>query len=1065
MNTSSRNLLLTKASAGTGKTYTLAAYYVALLMQDVPYKSILAVTFTNKATAEMKERIVGYLYAIATHPELPSTRGFMNKVREMGVSGMSDAAMIAKAEILFRQVLADYDNMHVSTIDSFLQTLLMGMARSLCKAAGLSVDLDSKRAMTEAVDQLLSSHIHSEDGLETTVADYLEERMEEDKPWDIRGSLLNVAEELTKESVQKNPIASDQASILAYKQAISLDNNPDYIVVRDAYERVKNLTADDFKSGSTIINMIANVGKTLAGEERKEPFKMYKLAVGFEKKYQGANADQVMRDLLTISDPDYTGRCLRAIHDYQLTVEHLRDLMLIGFIQRRVEANLRDHNSILLSYTAHILDEALKEGDADFILEQVGIRYHHLMLDEFQDTSQLQWANFRHLAENILAEGGTVFIVGDVKQSIYRWRNGDWSIMAGLADVYKDYVNERALCRNFRSEANVVCFNQQLFADLQPFAADIDAHFGAFYDEHFSAANKHEFYRSDHNQGYVELNAYPYYIAAFNDMSEAQMLLKNTNVREQLVRDMFDQMEQLLVAGELQKDILILVRVHNDAAMVLRMFDELKAGYKNLSKAKICSSDSFLLETSPSVLTIISALRYIILDDAVSKAYLQLRVEDEQIDDLRKLNVHMPLFELVQKLQNSLLAPDANLHSDLAFVNCLLDNVRDYVARNGSDAEAFLQYWNDKLHKQPVAVSDTGDIRILTIHTSKGLEAKNVFIPFCDWGLEKDRGVIWTGQKILSSEASPLSGLVPLKNDSLMQSSSYVDAYMQDHLEQKAESLNMLYVALTRAAERLFIYVPLQYTKDGPKLDTNVGGLILSKFPNLLDKVQEEWDNYSEGHCVATYSVGSSKMVKKDADSETKSMNPFRFEEVSTTHVAELFPQNSNIEFCQSQESLQYALWGVKKGEERVRRKEFGTLCHDVLEHVAVRSDLEYVLQDFRDRAIIEDDDMLSEVSSLINRAWKNEQMCDWFSGRWQLLREEAMLAIIEDKAIEKRMDRVMILEDEAIVLDYKFGYGDKDDYHDQVRLYMQLMRELGYKKVRGYLWFAHRAQLVEVYD
>ncbi|MCQ2311119.1 MAG: UvrD-helicase domain-containing protein [Paludibacteraceae bacterium] len=953
-----KTLTICKASAGSGKTFTLAAHYVALLLSGESFRSILAVTFTNKATEEMKQRILTYLYAISKGQGgdfLDKVKSIIKAIRPNAI--VNDQTLCQMAGEQFEAILADYDNMKVSTIDSFLQTLLSGMAQMLGKAAGYAVDLDTDHAIREAVDQLMSTHIEEQEGLKETIANYLNKQLDEEQNWDVRDRLLSIARELYKESVQmhQDRIVLDRDLIKAY-----------------------------------------------------------------------------IRDMEQVED-----------EQKMVTLEHLNDVMLLSYIVHRIDANQAERNSLLLAKTAYILHEALQPGDADFILEKVGIRYKHIMLDEFQDTSLLQWANFLHLIQEILAGGGTALIVGDIKQSIYRWRNGDWHIMAGLTESHPslgNYLQEEPLQKNFRSCREVVKFNLETFSDR--------------YGEKYDANHLENYYRSgDKEGGYVELRWYPFSRSSTKPTktgkmpSDAVRLLRGENQRQAMLHDMLAEIETLLQQGDKPSDMLILIRKRAQAQDILSVYQQLiqdHEHYPNLLHHRPVSNDSYVLETSPAVMMVMQALRFVAYGDTAARHFVHLHNPNVSINDLNGLDRNMPLSFLVEEIIRLCLCPEGEYTgSDIAYLNCLKDKIHDYISTYGSNLNELIRYWDDKMHAEAIPSTDTGDIRIMTIHSAKGLEAKNVFIPYCSWPMEDDDKSsvkLWCDAKHQPSNPEHQMKMVPISNKKAIQSAGYEQEYKQEHDDERMDNTNLLYVALTRAANRLFVYSDLAYSAKGAG-DT-AGHLLLNRW-NAASNVKTMWENWHEGdEQWLSWTTGTifTEPVKKNANKE-KELKPFSFDDADVVE-AHFYSDNRHIEFRQSQEA--------QNGN-----RDFGTLCHDMMSHIANQTDAERIIQDYWARGLIMTTEQKERAEQAIADIFADTTMADFFSERWTVWSERAILPD------DFRPDRVMVDEQtkEAIVLDYKFG-AMRGKYLDQVRQYMTLIREIGYQ-VKGCIWVAQEKRLI----
>ena len=1047
-----RPIMLCKASAGTGKTYTLAAYFIGLLLSGEDYRSILAITFTNKATAEMSERILTYLYALSLGEE----SDFLNRARMFMIRDqhLSDEQLRERAGKCFRTMLADFDNLHVMTIDSFLQTLLSGLAGVLRMSAGLNTELDIDHVIRTAVDQLLTTEMSAAD--RTILEDYMRLKLDQESQWDVRQSLCAMAKEMYNESVQmldsNGQILFDAEAIARRRKAV------EEMWLQDERKRELQAILDGIHTEGLVSmgavspkplphvkdidRACARLLQTLKAPEKIPPKDRFRgltetqLLDAKAGKWTKLSA-QVVEDAVRATE--LAKNLAHRYNTLQLTIRFSRDMELMSSLQALIQRNLADANCALLARTAGTLSKALREGDADFILEKAGIRYHHVLMDEFQDTSRLQWSVIRQLLQDLLAsEGNTLLIVGDIKQSIYRWRNGDWHIMESLTG---EQVNETSLTRNFRSSEEVVKFNLSLFDHIIRSANDELVE--RIYSEGFSPEKLEQFYQGKKKKGgYVRFHAVP------------------NGQKEDLASEMFDEMEHLLQLGAKPADMMILVREKKDAALITDLHTMLDAEeYPLLSQAAIVSADSFLLEASEAVQTVIAGLKVIAKNDEVAAKYIALTTHksdfNEQIKE-HNLTSRTPLYEAVSDLIKILLADeDGQYHgSETAYINSLLDRTRDYVSAYGSDIPDFLTYWDDTLHAKSIPAASADAIRILTVHASKGLQAQTLFIPFCMWTKEagKHPSKIWCHV----AEEIGDTDFVPIQDGAEMADSAYIDEYNEEHTNMRIDNLNMLYVALTRAEDNLYISTAYPVKQDGSMGTCNHVGLYIKDFV--------QGDDYEAGE----RKVESLKLKVESSKRKVESLKPFSFEGAPVVQ-AEVWANSDQVRFVQSQEGALYTDMG-DEAYRRVARMEEGTLCHEIFANIRKADELEAVLDEFESRGEIRDPQQREVLRDLISSAWiGNAQMRDWFTSPWVLELEHDVL--MDRKKI--RPDRVMINSktNEAIVLDYKFGawHGKPDpQYEDQVRQYMAALREIGHPSVRGFLWYARKEKgdkLVEVHE
>ena len=1074
-----KTLTVCRASAGTGKTYTLAARYIALLMDEDSnylYRNILAVTFTNKATAEMKQRILSYLYLIAEGKDdgfLKSVKGYMTKNKAKNDDWFRD-----KARCVYHNILEDYDNMRVVTIDSFLQTLVSGMAQAVGIGASFNVVLDLKHTISTAVDEIMTTHINEDTNTKKLLTDYVEQQLNEEKAWDVRSSLCKMADEIFKESVQ----SEDQSKILdasvieAYRKAVV---NVDFKAEKSELEKLYTVVSDcethgEIVGGRNYYFLIGRVRKSL--DNTATSAQMFKcLSDGdFEKLNDGKflkkfndpiRASQVQQTLIAMHNlcKDLRNKWLVR----QITLERLNDLMLMASVKKRIDVNMDEANSILLARTACVLSKSLKHGDADFILEKAGIRFKHIMIDEFQDTSVLQWNVFKLLAEEVLGSGGTVLVVGDIKQSIYRWRNGDYTIMEKLGqsgEVLDNYFTEQLLTRNFRSQANVVEFNLSLFKKLKGIKA-LDEVSG-LYDEGYEHERLDEFHKwgNDHN-GYVQCMVFPY--------SDSKTVVRD--IANQMFEDVTNLLDNKQAPSDTASDILILIRNKDQMAPIMEAYNNSSLPSRGVS---LCSNDSFKLGKSESVQLIVAALKAIYGSDSISRELL--RAHGKNVENLKTCDKRMPLYEMTEYIVNILFCDEDNevKVDDIDYVNCFIDKVRSYVDNYGSDAKGFLRSWDDDLYKSTIPAANNGGIRIMTIHSAKGLEARHVFVPFCSWELTggKHRTTLWVEPKAETNNPTVIRPkLVPTMSKVDMAETAYSADYEAEKKAQLVDNVNLLYVALTRAADNLFIYTPLSYKSLDSNALATVGDLVFECLkgenvePNktLLDKAKEEWDGCQDGKpACAMWTKGDLyfRQPKQTATEEARSPFEYKYGKDEKTELR-YFSTRGNISFRQSQESLLYK--PGKDQDKRSSRIDAGILRHNILAEIKTSEDVDKVVDKFFTKGVIESEEDAGEIKKELNEAWtKWPEMADWFGGGWKLLREVTLICPAgsgADSKTELRPDRVMIKDGKAVVLDFKFGKQNHKKYSEQVEGYVQALQQMGYSDVEGWLWYGFDNELVKV--
>lgn len=1067
-----QQMYVRKASAGSGKTFTLAAHYIALLLHGERFQSILAVTFTNKATAEMKERILGYLYSIGYQWSESATQGFIARVREIStelgfdVAALTDDYCQRQAQTQHALILAHYDEMRVQTIDTFLQTLLAGMVQKLNGAVGYQIELDTQRVISDAVDELIAQ---TQPGTNTfkALTRYMDEQMADEKHWDIRRGLCEIGNELYKESLQScyHQLVFDEEALMLLRQRVNWRKNAPITALQTALKAASRWTPEDFKYGKTdVVGKINTWTKQLAGQINSDS----NAFVGFgarlmndvQAAYKGTE-DKAQIETEITQLQQLVQQCRTAYLRDNYRTRYINDLILMGALQERIQTHLDETNTRLLATTANTLAQALLPGDADFILEKAGIQYKHIMLDEFQDTSQLQWANFEKLLQELLAStAGSTLIVGDIKQSIYRWRNGDWTIMRDLPTQWADYYNSQTpqLVCNYRSHKEVVRFNLDTMRALTAHEQD---DIRQLYDEGYDGTNLDAYYRHSKEGGYVQVRCYAQ-CATPADIRH--------QVRTNILHDMFSTIEELLAQGVSPSDIMILFRTNDEAQELLNALER---------PLPFVATNCFQLQFSPLVQLLVSAIRVIYTADGASAAYVQQFAPQVDLDTQSAQLQTMTLTDLTEWLiQNCILATEQPM-SELCYINTFRDIVRNYVLSHDSDGITFLQYWDNILCEKTIPAVDIQGIRLMTIHAAKGLEAAHVFIPFCNWSMEADKrgSKLWCEVDELTT-ADGQKAVLPIPQNAAMVEAGFAEEYAAEHHMQRVDNLNLLYVALTRAAEQLYVYADVTSCAKKDRTEWNVGqlladrcGLLADVEQMIKDKQYGDSTHFVEFHTSLTnsesHTPSAQRSILHQRSGLTSNPNPLSFQAAEEV-TSSCYSSSQRIEFRQSQDSYKYG-WDIASMEqdENIDQRALGNICHDILATIRLYDSVETAVQAVQDAVqraydsgVIPSEMVHEHVYTLLTDTIRH--LSSFFTGQWYVQCEETILLRNDHDIVEeRRMDRVLWTQDrqKAIVIDYKFGQDDSK-YDKQVRHYMSICRRMGAKQVEGYLWLAAQQQL-----
>lgn len=907
-----------KASAGSGKTFALSNTYIKLLLDSedrYAYRHILAVTFTNKATAEMKARILRDLKDLSATNE--------------------------KAKRILSDILHDYSAFAVSTIDKFFQQTLKAFSREIGQFASYQVELDKDSLIRESMDRILDGLTEDQTELMEWLRRSVMDKIEQGQRFSIDDGLYEIGSRLKSEEH------------------------------RELQEKYEINDAEVF-SKEHLTEVRFRCREVIKGFEDKVRSAGLEFEPGEKIKRPGVRTIKANPELDPLFSKPYDCYCTA------FTIDKLiYSLGIAGEFYKCFEDLLKEKNVMPLDDSNTILRDIIDGSDAPFIYEKTGVRYDHFLLDEFQDTSRIQWSNFLPLLRESESKserdnGGRVsnLIVGDVKQSIYRWRDSDWRLLG--VEVEKEFPDAftEVMENNWRSTAEVVDFNNRFFS----FAAKAVGM--TIYDDVFQNVKS-----KDRQKGCVR-------VSFTDDQMQAVV----------------DSVKDARKAHALWNDIAILVRGRREgAAIAERLISE---GWP------VLSDDSLTLKSSLTVRRIVSLLNHIDNPENTVGSYLakELGVETPAI--------HHSLLDLCENLIRSIKVDEG----ETLFVQAFMDELRNWVDVNGNNLRSFLKYWDDT--DPCIGCPENADsIRILTIHKSKGLEFPYVIFPFADKvGLFKE-GTHWVH---LNAEGTALgetvSGIYPVSLSASSEQTLFADAYRDEREMQATDNINVFYVALTRAAKSLHII-----SKNPSK-----------KFRDSLDKGRPEYVNFSE----MLY-----EFCSKSSDC--------RFGEEYDFSLMERKPEECLLDFPATYPSFDIKDRVIASedafdffGEDGVTgvmasARLSGIELHKALETVRTIDDLDRTL----------DSDSYELLKSRI------AAHPEWFTAA--TVRNE--VTIIDKFGKEHRPDRVVLGEDGSVtIIDYKFGER-KESYRRQIMRYISLYRQLGYRSVKGFLWYVIDDMVEEV--
>ena len=1072
-------LTVYKASAGSGKTFTLATEYIRLIVENpTSYKNILAVTFTNKATEEMKMRILSQLYGI--WKALPESDSYLKKIVEK--TGFEPKLIRDRAGQGLANLLHNYNYFRVETIDTFFQSVLRNMARELDLTTNLRIGLNDVQVEELAVDQLIAD-LSTTDVILQWIMKYVMESISDDKSWNVisqikrfgctifKDEYKEVCQELKRKMEEKGFFEQYTTQLREIKKAaekrmiqigesffenlegegLSIDDLANKNRgIAGFFLKLQKGVFDPSIENATVANCLENPEKWCA---KTHP----------QREFITSLAEGVLGDILRFAVAERPVQW-KLYKSADLTLRHLNQLRLLGSIEEKVRELNENNNRFLLSDTQQLLHALIEGSDSPFIFEKIGTQLEHVMIDEFQDTSTVQWQNFRVLLDEAMShEDGSNLIVGDVKQSIYRWRSGDWRLLNDIEQqFYQQQIETLPLKTNYRSERNVISFNNHFFSQ----AAELE--YQSQRDINCEEAEQLKRAYADVMQEIPERR---------KDAGEVYVtLLPTEDYQAATLQLVADAISELRSRGVPQKDIAILVRMNNQIPMIAQYFQE------QMSEVTIVSDEAFRLEASVVVNLLVSALRLLTHpDDLLTKAtivkHYHIDVLKEQIEDnelllstndlnqllpegflsQREVLLTMPLYDLAERL-HAIFGLEA-LNDQSAYVFAFYDQLASYVNENTADIDSFLAAWDEGICGKTIQSEETNGVRILSIHKSKGLEFDYVICPFCDWQLEKQSGnILWCQPTEEPFSDLPLAPVDYSRNQ--MMGTIYEKDYLHEHLQNTVDNLNLLYVAFTRACKGLYVF-----GKRGAKASRS--GLIEDCLPLVAQEMPEAIlsgieDEKGELQFSLAGDSRNSSNSRSSRNSGQTSENPFL--QPAAPIAVDFRYMDSQVNFRQSNRSQAFIEAEESDEIERLNYIQTGSVLHQIFSMIRTTEDIEDALKQLQFEGVLYDERITPErITSMLRKRLQDPRVADWFSSHWTLFNECTILTMEDGEVKERRPDRVMTDGKKWVVVDFKFG-SPKPEYNDQVQEYMQLIKTMQPEaEVNGYLWFVYSNKIEEV--
>lgn len=1059
-------LTIYSASAGSGKTHKLAGIYLERLFRSrLNYRRILAVTFTHKATAEMKSRILDELNRLA------EGLGSLYLEDLISATGKSESIIRSEARDILFSILHDYSRFSVSTIDSFYQKIIRAFARDIGLHTGFSVEIDHARILSTAI----SNTINSADN-DKLVRDWLttfaRTNIDEGKSWDLKKNIAGLSGELFNEKFrllseeEKNKIG-DKEFLGAYIREITAIRSEFRRKMKAIGSECMNYfdrfgLSDDmfFQKGRGVPSFVRSAANGMI----KQPNNYVRSinedpphwSSGSQSPALGealkAGLDSAVRDGLKFYDDN--------IVFYNSAEQVLSNIYILGILSdilNHVHLITRDENTFLLSDAGELIYLITSQDQTPFIYERTGNTFSNFMIDEFQDTSVIQWLNFSHLVSNSMAQGYDNLVVGDIKQSIYRWRNSDWQTLNNLKQTSdgRRFIS-LSLDTNYRSSSNIIRFNNSLFSVI-PRLLDEEA------SEHRPETSFSELYKEAVQKdpgrksgGYVRLE----FIENEDD----------TDWKENVLQRLPSLIEMFQDNGYRASDIGILVRDNIEGAVVLKSMISYSMECPEEKRAKynynIVSGESLLLSNSPVVNFLVAFLRVLDnSDDMISRAVM-LRsymlatcttgVEETDLDKenlagtcLRILPEGSDVFiesvryrTLWDITENAISFFGLGSFSfNVPYLNSFQDLVVNHNLSGNPGIASFLDWWDTEGIKKSILLPENQDaIKVLTIHKSKGLEFKAVITPFISWNL--DHKAFHTNIMWVTPQVHPFSnlGIVPVRYKSDLGNSIFEDSYFREKYSAYIDNINLLYVAFTRAVNILAGFAPAKSGTTSRMAGILKEALSFSDSTGLLhDPFLQEFFDKQTG----AFEFGSIPQPCGEAV-------------VSATLLTGNYLVSDNSSSLRLK--LHWEDYFETSASEKRLKISYGKVMHEIFSEILTAEDAATSVR----KKVLEGRIPGSEETALkerIENLLLDPEARLWFEKGLEVYNETSFL--MPDSQL-KRPDRIIIKDGRATIIDFKFG-AESSSHNRQIKQYVSILEKMGYPVEKACLWYVDAGKIINV--
>lgn len=1019
------------ASAGAGKTFTLVKEYIKILMdydQDDAFRFILSITFTNKAVHEMKQRIVRSLSDFAAKDTPSRSQDLLDAIVQE--TGKTEAFVKQKSERIIKKMIHNYAAFDISTIDKFTHKVIRSFANDLGLPVTFEVSLDTQQLLQEAVEALVSK-VGTDDALTKVLLEFSLLKAQEDKSWDVSNELLEIGTLLTKEnhseelSLLKEYTLEDFAALKkVVREEIASMESKTKEMAQDIFQYITDQDIDLTSFSGQYFPK--HIQKIVNGEAIDLTKSEYNKEEKIKAKAKTKDEDTIksIAGLLAFKTNEIY-KLLGQKAFYQAFLQNLMPLSLLNEIYQEMERIQKEQNLLSISEFNKIIHNELKEQPAPFIYERLGEKYRHFFIDEFQDTSQLQWENLVPLIDNALSgenesgKAGTLMIVGDPKQSIYRWRGGKAEQFIELSKEQNPFSNPSKqtmnLDTNFRSYSQVIEFNNLFFQ---------------FISKQFTQPDYLDLYQNQSAQKVNKKTGGFVSFTLFNKLTKDQELVKS----DLYVSKTLEIIEDVIAQGYQYSDIVVLTRKRFEGVLIANHLTE--------HQVPIISSETLLIKNSEHVQLLLAVLKLLRNPkDIESKANALYLISKNQWDEKARHNAikngiknengyldeeafqhylqtfdiyfdfqkarSLSLYESVEYCIDQLIPSQKND----AYVQYFLDIVLDRSIKYQNSLIDFIDFWNLKSEELSIpAPENSNAVQLMTIHKSKGLEFPIVIYPFAEEDLGRSRDKIWI--PIENSAIDLPVALVNFKKEIQSYSETVNHIYEQKKQEELLDLINVIYVAFTRASEQLYV-MSYKNASDAGK-DANNLSTLFKEFLMAEHQYSDEVEEY-------TFGEKTRAKVKE-------------LESLPTKYIQGVAQKISNgVVKIATKEGL---MWDNEVAQSIAK----GNIVHELLKDIVTIEDIDQAITKGMYNGWISQNEKEGVTRSILN-VIQHKDLKEFFSGEGRVISETPLL---KKGNITLKPDRMVLIGKDAYLLDYKTGE-NHEKYQKQLAVYEDALEQMGY--------------------